>query len=186
MTPNAALWLPIIISTVVVFILSALINMLTPWHAADFRKLPNEDAVADALRPYAIPPGDYMLPRASGMADMKSPEFIARMNRGPRMMLSVLPNGPSSLGRSLVLWFIFVLVVTLIGAHMASGVLPVGAVRAHVFHTIGLYAFAAYAFALWPLSIWYGRGWGITLRATVDGLIYAIATGLIFMWLWPH
>jgi len=185
-THNAALWLPILVSAVVVFILSALINMLTPWHAADYRKLPNEDAIADALRQYAIPPGDYMLPRASGMADMKSAEFTERLNRGPRMTLSVLPNGPSSLGRSLVLWFIFVLVVTFIGAHVASGVLPAGAEGAHVFHTIGLYAFAAYAFALWPVSIWYGRGWGITLRATVDGLIYAIATGLIFMWFWPR
>jgi hypothetical protein len=185
-TPTAALWLPILLSAVAVFILSALINMLTPWHAADYRQLPNEAAVADALRPHAIPPGDYMLPRPSGMADMSSPEFIERMNRGPRMTLSVLPNGPSNLGRSLVLWFIFVLVVTLIGAHLAGGILPASAVRAHVFHVVGLFAFAAYALALWPVSIWYGRGWGITLRATVDGLIYAIATGLIFMWLWPR
>ena len=186
MTPIAALWLPILLSTVAVFILSALINMVTPWHAADYRKLPDEDAVADALRPHAIPPGDYMLPRPSGMADMKSPEFVERLKRGPRMVLTVVPNGESSLGRSLIGWFVFVLVVTLIGAHMASGSLPVGAERAHVFHTIGLYSLAAYAFALWPVSIWYGRGWGITGRATVDGLIYAIATGLIFMWLWPR
>lgn len=186
MTPNAALWLPIILSAVVVFVISALINMLTPWHATDYRKLPNEDAVAASLRPHAIPPGDYMLPRPSGMADMKSPEFTERLTRGPRMILTVHPNGPGSLGRSFLGWFVFVLVVSLIGAHMANGVLPIGAERAHVFHTIGLFTFAAYAFALWPVSIWYGRGWGITLRATVDGLIYAIATGLIFMWLWPR
>ena len=186
MTPTAALWLPILLSAVAVFIISALINMVTPWHAADYRKLPNEDAIADALRAHSIPPGDYMLPRPSGMADMKSPEFIEKMTRGPRMSLSVLPNGPSNLGGSLLSWFVFVLVVTLIGAHLASGVLPVGAAGAHVFHTIGLYAFAAYAFALWPVSIWYGRGWGITIRATIDGLIYAVATGLVFMWLWPR
>src|SRR5690242_17142347 len=106
--------------------------MVTPWHGADYRKLPDEDAVADALRPHAIPPGDYMLPRPSGMADMKSPEFVERLKRGPRMVLTVVPNGESSLGRSLIGWFVFVLVVTLIGAHMASGVLPVGAERAHV------------------------------------------------------
>ncbi len=186
MTPNAALLLPIILATVIVFVLSALINMVTPWHAADYRKLPDEDAVADALRPHAIPPGDYMLPRPSSMADLKSPDFIDRMKRGPRMALTVMPNGEAGLGRSLVSWFVFVLVVTFIDAHMASGVLPTGAERTHVFHTIGLFAFAAYAFALWPVSIWYGRGWGITIRATIDGLIYAIATGLVFTWLWPR
>ena len=186
MTPIAALWLPIVISAVVVFIISALINMVTPWHAADYRKLPNEGAIADALRMHAIPPGDYMLPRPSGMADMKSAEFIERMNRGPRMTLSVLPNGPASLGRSLVAWFIFVVSVTVIGAHLAAGILPLGAEHADVFHVIGLYSFAAYAFALWPVSIWYGRGWAITSRATLDGLIYAIATALVFMWLWPR
>src|SRR5690242_156796 len=56
-TPTVALWLPILVSAVVVFILSSVINTLTPWHAADYRKLPNEDAVADSLRPHAIPPG---------------------------------------------------------------------------------------------------------------------------------
>ena len=182
----SALWLPVLLSLVAVFVISALINMVTPWHAADYPKLPNEDAAADALRPLAIPPGDYTIPRPSSMADLKSPEFIERMTRGPRMILTVLPNGPSGLGRSLLAWALFILVVTLFDAHMASGVLAPGVAPAHVFHTVGLYAFAAYAFALWSVSIWYGRGWGITIRATIDGLIYAIATGLIFMWLWPR
>ena len=186
MTPTVALWLPILVSAVVVFILSSVINTLTPWHAADYRKLPNEDAVADSLRPHAIPPGDYMLPRPSGMSDLRSAEYLERLRRGPRMILTVHPNEPGNLGGSLIGWFVFVLVVTLIGAHLASGVLPAGAEHAHVFHTIGLYALAAYAFALWPVSIWYGRGWGITIRATIDGLIYAVATALVFMWLWPR
>lgn len=186
MTPIAALWLPILLSFVVVFIISSFIHMASPWHKSDYPKLANEDAVMDALRPLALPPGDYMFPRPSSMAEMKSPEFLARVNRGPKAIMTILPNGYGGMARSLVGWGIFIIVVTFIAAHVASAILPVGAHQASVFHTVGLYTLAAYAFALWPLSIWYGRGWGISIKSTVDGLIYAVATGLIFMWLWPR
>ena len=38
-------------------------------------------------------------------------------------------------------------------------------------------AFLAYVAALWQLFIWYRRSWSITIKATVDGLIYALVTG---------
>jgi len=185
-TPITTLWLPILVSLVVVFIISSFIHMASPWHKSDYPKLANEDAVMDALRPLNLPPGDYMMPRPSSMAEMKSPEFIARVNRGPKVLMTVMPNGPAKMGGSLLGWSLFILVVTFVGAHVASAVLPPGARSHDIFHTIGLFTFAAYAFALWPLSIWYGRGWGITIKSTIDGLIYAVATGLIFMWLWPR
>lgn len=185
MTPITALWLPILVSLVVVFVISSFIHMASPWHKGDFPKLANEDAVMDALRPLNLPPGDYMMPRPSSMAEMKSPEFLDRMKRGPRVLMTVLPGGDVGMGKSLLGWAIFILVVTFIGAHVASAVLAPAAPSHAIFHTVGLFTFAAYAFALWPLSIWYGRGWGITIKSTVDGLIYAVATGLVFMWLWP-
>jgi hypothetical protein len=185
-TPISALWLPILVSLVIVFVISSFIHMASPWHKSDYPKLANEDAVLDALRPLNLTPGDYMMPRPSSMADMRSPEFIARVNRGPKVLMTVMPNGIARMGGSLAGWALFVLSVTLIAAHVASEILAPGASSHAVFHTIGLYALAAYAFALWPLSIWYGRGWGITIKSTVDALIYAVATGLVFMWLWPH
>jgi hypothetical protein len=185
-TPIAALWLPILVSFVVVFVISSFIHMASPWHKGDFPRLANEDAVLDALRPLALPPGDYMMPRPSSMAEMKSPEFIEKVKRGPRVLMTVLPSGVASMGSSLAGWALFILVVTFIGAHVAGSILGAGVSSHAIFHTVGLFTLAAYSFALWPLSIWYGRGWGITIRATVDGLIYAIATGLVFMWLWPH
>ena len=186
MTPLASLWLPILLSSVFVFVMSSVLHMVLPWHRTDYSKVPNEDAVSAALRGFSIPPGDYMMPRPTSMAEMKSPEFLERVKRGPRVLMTVMPSGDTGMGRSLLGWAIFILVVTFIGAHIASEILAPGASSHAIFHTIGLFTFAAYAFALWPLSIWYGRGWGITIKSTVDGLIYAIATGLIFMWLWPH
>jgi hypothetical protein len=47
-------------------------------------------------------------------------------------------------------------------------------------------AFLGYAGALWQMSIWYRRAWSTTIKATVDGLIYALLTAGTFGWLWPR
>src|SRR5216684_2276713 len=102
MTGVAALWLPILLSAVLVFVVSSVIHMASPWHKSDYPKLPNEDRVMDALRPLAIPPGDYLVPRPSSREDMRSPEFAEKLRKGPVMMLTVLPNGPMSMSQNLV------------------------------------------------------------------------------------
>jgi len=76
-----ALWLPILLSSIIVFVVSSIIHMLLPWHKSDYARVPNEDKLMDALRPLAIPPGDYMVPRPSGMQEMRSPEFAAEAHR---------------------------------------------------------------------------------------------------------
>jgi hypothetical protein len=55
-----------------------------------------------------------------------------------------------------------------------------------IFHTVGLSAWLGYSAALWQMSIWYRRSWITTIKATVDGLIYAGITAGIFAWLWPR
>src|SRR6267143_1699850 len=64
--------------------------------------------------------------------------------------------------------------------------MPPGASYRAVFHFAGLTAFAGYTLALWPMSIWYRRSWITTIKATVDGLIYALLTAGVLAWLWPH
>lgn len=186
MTYLDALWLPIIVSTVFVFLASSVIHMVLPWHKSDCRALPDEDKVMDALRPFAIPPGDYMVPRPSSMKDCKAPEFVEKMNKGPVMMLTVLPNGPPSMGQSLVLWFIYCAVVGFIAAYVTGRALPVRAEYLRVFRFAGTTAFVGYTVALWQMSIWYRRSWGTTIKSTVDGLIYALLTAGVFGWLWPR
>ena len=61
------LWLPILLSSAFVFVVSALIHMVLPWHKSDYRKLPEEDRVMDALRPFSISPGEYMMPMPASM-----------------------------------------------------------------------------------------------------------------------
>jgi hypothetical protein len=186
MTGLHALWLPILLSSIFVFVASSIVHMLIPWHKNDYPKMPNEDQVLDALRPFAIPPGDYMVPRPASRKDLGTPEFIEKMNKGPVMVVTVLPNGPFSMGRNLVLWFLYSAVVGLFSAYIAGRALPVGAPYLHVFRFAGAVAFIGYSLALWQMSIWYRRAWGTTLKATVDGLIYALLTAGTFGWLWPR
>jgi hypothetical protein len=186
MTGLSALWLPILLSSVIVFVASSIIHMASPWHKSDYPRLPNQDLVMDALRPLAVPPGDYMMPRPASMADMKSPEFVAKMEKGPVVVMTVMPNGPVPMGRNLAFWFVYVLVIGIFAAYVTGRALPPGAAYIQVFRFAGATAFLAYAAALWQMSIWYRRSWSITAKATVDGLIYALLTAGTFGALWPH
>src|SRR5437867_11651621 len=105
MTGLAALWLPILLSAVIVFVVSSGIHMMSPWHKSDYPKLPNEDRVMDALRPLAIPPGDYMMPRPSSRQEMRSPQYAEKFKKGPVMMFTVWPGGSMAMGKQLVQWF---------------------------------------------------------------------------------
>ena len=180
-----ALWLPILLSAVIVFIASSVIHMASPWHKSDYPKLPNEEGLRAALRPLAIPPGDYMVPRPSSREELRDPAFLQKVNEGPNLVLTVMPAGPFSMGRNLVQWFLYCLVISLFAAYIASRALPPGTEDMQVFRFTGTTAFLGYSAALWQMSIWYRRAWGITVKATIDGLIYALLTAGTFGWLWP-
>ena len=50
MVALSALWLPIILSAVIVFFASFLMHMLLKYHNGDYHQIPNEDRVLAALR----------------------------------------------------------------------------------------------------------------------------------------
>lgn len=185
MTSLLTLWLPILLSAVIVFVVSSIIHMLPTWHRNDYPRVPDENGLREALRPLAIPPGDYMVPRASGPKEMQAPEFLEKLKQGPVMMLTIMPNAPFAMGKSLVLWFIYSIIVGIFAGYVAGRALAPGAEYLRVFQLAGTTAFVGYAVALWQMSIWYQRSWGLTLKATVDGMIYALLTAGTFGWLWP-
>lgn len=185
MTALSALWLPILLSAVVVFVASSVIHMASPWHKSDYPKMPNEQQVMDALRPLAIPPGDYFFPRPASRDDMRSPAFAEKVNNGPVAVMTVMPGG-MSMGRNLGLWFVYLAVISSFAAYVAGRALPAGAVYLQVFRFVGATAFIGYSAALWQMSIWYRRAWSTTIKATIDGLIYACLTAGAFGWLWPR
>jgi hypothetical protein len=187
MTVLHALWLPILLSSVFVFAASSIIHMaLQWWHKSDYGKLPEEDKVMEAVRPFGLSPGDYMVPNCPSSTEMRTPEFRDKLQKGPVMILTVMPNGMMNVGKSLVLWFIYLVVVSGFAALVACHALPVGAHHRQIWHVVGLTSFLAYSAALWQMSIWYRRSWCTTIKSTIDGLIYAAITAATFGWLWPR
>ena len=186
MVELSSLLFPILVSSVFVFIVSSIIHMFSPWHKSDYPKMANEEKAMEVLRGLNIPPGDYVVPRPANREEMRSPEFAEKMKKGPVMIFTVLPNGPTNMGKSLGMWLAYVLVVTIFAAYIAGRALGTGEAYLHVFRFISASAFIGYSLALWQMSIWYGRSWSTTVKSTVDGLIYALVTAGTFGWLWPR
>ena len=186
MVPLTSLLLPILLAAVIVYVASSLIHMVTPLHKNDVRQLPKEDAVIAALRPLAIPPGDYVVPHVGAHGNLKNPALVDKMNKGPVIFMTVVPNGPPAMAKSLTLWFVYCILVSVFAAYIASRAVGPGTEYLEVFRFAGTTAFIGYALALLQNSIWWQKNWGTTLRGMLDGLIYGLLTAGVFGWLWPR
>ncbi|MEX1182734.1 MAG: hypothetical protein WEF86_05830 [Gemmatimonadota bacterium] len=185
MVPVMSLWLPILLSAVAVFLLSAVIHMVLKYHANEFGRVPGEEQVSAALRAAGVPPGEYVLPYAGSMQAMQSEEYVRRREAGPVAFLNVLRPGPPTMTAELAQWFVLTVIVSLFAAYVASRALAPDAAYGQVFRMASTVAFAGYVLGLWQESIWYKRAWSTTLKSTFDGLLYALVTGGMFGWLWP-
>jgi hypothetical protein len=181
-----SLWIPILLSAVVVFVVSSIIHMVLPYHRNDVRKVPKEDELIAALRGLDVPPGDYAVPCAGSLAAMKDPAFVEKMRKGPIAFITVVPGAEPSMAVPLFLWFLYSVLVSVFAAYIAGRALPAGAHYLQVFRFVGASAFMGYSLALLQQSIWYKRNWGTTLKSVFDGLVYALLSAGVFGWLWPR
>jgi hypothetical protein len=180
-----ALWLPVLLSAVIVFVASSLIHMALPIHKSDYRKLPDEPKVLDSLGAAGVTPGrEYRFPFCT-QKEMKAPETIEKMNRGPVGLLVIMPSGSMNMGKFLGQWFLYCVVVSLFTACVTGSTRAPGSGYTQVFHVAGLTAFIGYSLAQAQNSIWRGVTWGVTLKHMLDGLIYGLLTAGTFGWLWP-
>jgi hypothetical protein len=186
MVPVTSLWLPILLSAVIVFVASSLIHMVLRYHRTDYSQLPKEEDVLAALRNAGVAPGDYLFPWAGSAAAMKEPAYVEKRKRGPAGLITVMKSGMPSMGPYFAKWFLYCIVVGIFAAYIAGRALTSGASYLEVFRFAGCTAFVGYALALWQNTIWYGRKWTTTLKTNVDGLIYGLLTGGTFGWLWPR
>jgi hypothetical protein len=186
MVPIPQLLLPILVASVLVFVASSVIHMFMGYHRADWKPLPNEDAVMDALRASGVPAGDFVMPYAASPEAMKSEAFQQKARTGPSGFMTILPPGrPLGMGKQLTQWFVYCVVVSVFCAYIAGRVVGPGADYLEVFRFAGFTGFACYAVAGWQRSIWYAQSWSTTARNTFDGLVYGLLTAGTFGWLWP-
>lgn len=180
------LWLPILLSAVVVFVCSAIFWMVLPFHKADFREVPEEEAVRAALNRKKLAPGQYMIPWCGDMKQMKEPGHIKKLEEGPICTLVVKPSGQMNMGSAMATSIVYNIVIAIFVAYLTGRLLPAGAQYLAVFRVAGTATILAYCGALFYPAIWMGRPWGVTLRDVMDGIIYGLLTAGIFGWLWPR
>jgi hypothetical protein len=185
MVSLGSLWLPILVSSVLVFIASSIIHMVLKYHNKDYKSLPNEDAVRAAIRSGNPPPAQYIIPYCSDMKDMEKPEMKQKYTEGPVVVMNVMRPGLPNMGRYLTQWFIFILFVSFFIAYIASHCLPAGSEYLRVFQIVGATGFLAYGAGTVPDSIWMGKPWAITWKGLIDALVYGSVTAGTFGWLWP-
>jgi hypothetical protein len=183
--PFGTLWLPVIVSAIVVFLASSVLHMVLRYHRADHKPLPNEAAVAEALGKGRLAPGKYVIPHCGDPKQLKDPQVVARYTTGPVAIVSVLRNGPPAMGAYLGLWFLFCLLASFVTAYVARLTLAPATAGLEVLRVTGAVAFAGYALGHVQDSIWHGQPWSNTVRGVVDAVIYAVLTGLTFRLLWP-
>ncbi|MHC5023032.1 MAG: hypothetical protein ACYTGG_03850 [Planctomycetota bacterium] len=182
------LWLPIILSAVFVFIASSVLHMLLPFHRSDYRKMANEASVLEAMRSNGVEPGSYMFPHADSMKNWNTPEMQAKVKQGPVGTLTIVPPGGLNMGKNLVLWFAYSVIVAFFVAYIGwislEGRIDVDYLL--VFRVTGPAAVLGYAVGYLHDSIWKGCSWKTTGKFVLDGFIYALITAGTFGWLWPE
>jgi len=185
MVSLTALWLPIVLSAVVVFVASSIMHMLLPYHRSDYRQLPDEDKLLAVLRGAGLKQGLYHFPYCTHK-DMKSPAAMEKFKQGPVGMLTLLPSGPPAMPKFLGMWFAYCLIIGFFVAYLTGRTVETGAHYLAVFRVAGTAAFLAYSLGNLSNGIWKGQPWGVTLKEAMDGLVYGLLTAGTFGWLWPR
>jgi hypothetical protein len=179
-----SLWLPILLSAGLVFIVSSILHMFLPLHKNDFATLPQEDALLGDMRSRGLRPGNYAFPCARSMSEMGTPEMQEKYRQGPVGFMFVLPDGPPAMAKSLVQWFLYTVIVGVFVAYVAELTLSPGAEYWSVFRVTGTLAFMAFAMGEPMVSIWQARKWSTTLRHMFDGAIYSLTMAGAFAGFW--
>jgi hypothetical protein len=181
-----ALWLPIIVAAIALFIASALAWVLLPHHKGEWRRLSNENEFMETLGKGNPAPGLYAFPYAMDQKQAELPELKAKMAKGPIGYVTLRTPGAVSMAPMMAQSFVFYLIVTLFIAYVAYHAIPARAPYLQVFRVTGTMALMSFAFASVPESIWFARPWKSFALQLVDSVVYALLVAGIFGSLWPR
>ncbi len=184
MIPIVSLWLPILLSAVLTFVVSAIIWMMMPWHKTDHAAVPDEDALLEALRAQKMGTGVYLIPFGTGGAG--TPEYQAKVAQGPMGTIRIMTTaGAPAMGPRLLASFLLYVVIGCFAAYVATRTLSPGADYMAVFRITATVVFICHSVAHFHDVIWFGQRLSTALKNSFDALIYGLLAGGAFGWLWP-
>jgi hypothetical protein len=177
---------PTLVAGGLVWIASAVSWMALPHHHGEYRALPDEAALREALRAQRLARGQYIFPHLPRWEEAETEAGREKFEQGPVGFLTIMPNRLPSISRHMLLTLLHYLIVSSGIAWAASLMLPPGAPYAAVFRPIAVMALLAHGAGVIPEAIWYGKPWGNTLRALLDAALFALLTAGAFAGLWPE
>ena len=131
-----SLWLPILLSSIAVFLASSIFWMVVQHHNADWKKLPDEEAARATLK--GTEPGQYSVPHAADGKARASEEWQQKFKDGPAAMIVVFPHGSLAMGKQMSSWFIYCIVISTLVAYVAGATLLPGTEYLKVFQVTGV------------------------------------------------
>jgi hypothetical protein len=181
MTFLITLWLPVLLTSVLLFVFSAMAWMVMPHHRGDFRQTPCEDSLLPFLREAKIQPGRYMFPFANGNPG-KDSVLKQKFEQGPVGQLTVFDG--INMGANMIWTYVFFLVTSILIAYLAWFAMDGHPDQSfmRVFRLVGTASILIYSCSAIPNDIWFKRPLVTNL---VDGIVYGLTTGLIFAAMWP-
>ncbi len=181
-----AIWIPIVLSAVAVFVASFIVWTLLPHHKADWSGIPGQDQIQKLMRDHNVGPGQYAIPYAPDPKDLQDPDVKKGFDQGPVGFFYVQNPGVPAMGGRILAMFIFQLVVSLTVGYLASRTLAVGTDYRQVFRFTSTIAFLAYGASSVQDMVWFGHSRAHTFKVLLDALAYGLITGGFFGWLWPN
>lgn len=179
------LWLPVLLATVLVFVAGFVMNMILPHHRSDFSRLPDQEAVAEALRRQSAPQGQYIFPYAASPAEIKDPDYTDKVRQGPVGLLVLWPNIAGVNPKQLAQHFAYTLIICFTVGYLAGAALPAGSAYLKVFQITGTAALLGFSGGLFINSIWWHFSWSTIWKHAFDGLVYALLAAGVFAAFWP-
>lgn len=175
------LWLPIVASGIATHVLSTLAWTVLPHHKPEWRHLPQEDQLHSLLTDKTVPPGQYIFPYAGDYQKVNTDEY-RRKQEACSGMLIIWPT-PTNMGKAIGLTLITFLIIAFVIGYLASLALPRGAEFQKVLQFVTTAGLLAHVSAKFPFVFWFRRKIAMDV---IDGVVFALATGLTFAALWPH
>ena len=176
------LWLPILATTVALWMASTIFWTISPQHENDFSRLPDEDELMAGIRKADIPAGIYMFPFMKH-SEMKNPDAIEKYKNGPRGTL-VLWEIPS-MAKNIALTILYFFIVTFVMAYIAWEAFSLAPAEAanfkRIFQIVGAIGVLVYCSSGQLNAIWFPKRMRMEF---LDGIVYGVISGLVFALLW--
>ena len=172
-------WLPTLVSAVVLFFASFLSWMVVMLHKQDWVKADNEDELLDAIRQLGLKPGRYMFPSHNSTAELITDEYKEKLAPGPVGVFTVF--GKVSMGRNLGLTFLYFAVCSFCLGYLTTVAFPDGAETLQVFRLVSTAGLLTFLASFVQHAIWFHTR---VVGHVIESIAYSLMVGGIFAGFW--